>query len=159
MSSSAEKILYRKAALIFEELGFLMPQSDRNQEPLSAYSGACVSFHGPFPGCLLVLLNPEALSLLSSNMLGRENSPDETLEQDALREIANVICGNTLPAIFSLKDKFQLDAPQIFTDSDTFRVESDYSLIAQVSVPFNCGQADVALYADSEATSLLETRE
>jgi hypothetical protein len=159
MSSSAEIILYRKAALIFEELGFLMPQSDRGQELLSAYSGACVEFNGPFPGCLLVLLNPEALSLLSSNMLGREDSPDESLEQDALREIANVICGNTLPAIFGINDKFQLDAPKIFTDSYSFQVESDYSLIAQVSVPFNCGQADVALYAESKAASLLEARE
>jgi CheY-specific phosphatase CheX len=156
MSSSAEKILYRKAALIFEELGFLMPQSDRGQEPLSECSGACVAFSGPFAGRLLVLLSPEALSLLSSNMLGREDSPDETLEQDALREIANVICGNTLPAVFGDKGKFQLDAPVIFSESDPFQNESDYRRIAQVSVPFDCGQADVLLYVENKAASLLD---
>jgi CheY-specific phosphatase CheX len=156
MSSSAEKTLYRKAALIFEELGFLMPQTDRGQEPLSSCSGACVGFKGPFSGCLVVLLSPQALSLLSSNMLGLENTPDETLEQDALREIANVICGNALPAVFGAKEQFQLDAPKIFTESDSFQVPSGYSLIAQVSVPFDCGQSDVALYAESKAASLLE---
>jgi hypothetical protein len=155
MSSSAEKILYRKAALIFEELGFLMPQSDRGQEPLSSCAGACVGFKGPFSGCLLVLLSPDVLPMLSSNMLGQAESSDETLEQDAFREIANVICGNALPAVFGVKESFLLAAPIIFPKSDSFPIDSNYGRIAQVSVPFDCGQADVILYAEDKATAFL----
>jgi CheY-specific phosphatase CheX len=156
MSSSAEKILYRKAALIFEELGFLMPQSDRGQEPQVNSAGACVSFNGAFKGCMLVLLSPEALSLLSSNMLGHEGSPDEMVEQDALREIANVICGNSLPAIFEVKEPFRMEAPKIFTDSDSLQIDPDFSRVAQICVPFDCGQSDIILYAASKAASSLE---
>jgi CheY-specific phosphatase CheX len=156
MSSAAEKILYRKAALIFEELGFMMPQSDNGQElPINSLC-ACVSFDGPFKGCLLVLLSPEALSMLSSNMLGRSYSQDEMVEQDALREIANVICGNSLPTIFEVKEPFRMESPKIFANSDSLTIEPDFSRIAQIGVPFDCGQSDIILYAESKAVSSLD---
>lgn len=156
MSSSAEKILYRKAALIFEELGYLMPQSDSGQEPQVNSVGACVSFDGPFKGCLLVFISPEALSMLSSNMLGRAGSPDEMVEQDALREVANVICGNSLPTIFEVTEPFRMETPMIIANSDSLRIKPDFSRIAQIGVPFSCGQSDIILYAESKAVLFLE---
>jgi hypothetical protein len=155
MSSSAEKILYRKAALIFEELGFLMPQADRGQEPQTYSSGACVHYDGPFKGCLLALLSPQVLSVLSSNMLGNDDSSDESVEHDALREMANVICGNSLPAIFGDKEPFRLSSPEVFSDLDALPIDSDYTRVAQICVPFDCGQADIILYAESRAAALL----
>jgi hypothetical protein len=151
MVSSAEKILYRKTALIFEELGFLMPKSDRGFESHFSTSGTYISFNGPFSGRLLLLLNAEALSTLSCNMLGLDKPPDEATEQDALGEIANVICGNALPAVFGLSAVFRLEPPQILTQSDAALFESEYRRIAKVCVPFNCGQADVAIYAEKSA--------
>jgi hypothetical protein len=156
MSSSAEKILHRNAALIFKELGYLMPQSDSGQRPQVNSVGACVSFDGPFKGCLLVFLSPEALSMLSSNMLGRESSPDEMAEQDALREVANVICGNSLPTIFGVKEPFRMEAPIIFVNFDSLQIEPNFSRVAQIGVPFDCGQSDIILYAESKAVSSLE---
>jgi hypothetical protein len=157
MDSSAEKVLFRKAALIFEELGFLMPKSDRGLESQLATSGAYISFSGPFSGCLLVMLNEEALSTLSCNMLGLDKPPDETIEQDALGEIANVICANALPAVFGHREIFRLEPPQSLAESDSAQFESEYCRIAKVCVPFGCGQADVVLYAEKRAASLVDT--
>jgi len=111
MNSSAEKILYRKAALIFEELGFLMPRSDNAEISQADRISAIVQFNGPFSGCLLVSLGPDMLALLSSNMLGEEGQSNTILERDSLGEIANVICGNALPAIYGFEPVFHLDAP------------------------------------------------
>ena len=150
MDSSAERILYRQAALIFEELGFLMPQSEQGIVPQRAKTSVYISFTGPFSGCLLVTLNAEALAALSSNMLGLENEPDETLQEDALGEIANVICGNILPDAFGLNEVFRLAPPHALAEKDSARFESCFSRIAQISIPFSCGQTDIVLYADKE---------
>jgi CheY-specific phosphatase CheX len=115
-----------------------------------------LQYSGPFKGCLLVLLSPEVLSILSSNMLGRDDSPDESVEHDALREMANVICGNSLPAIFGDKEPFHLGAPEVFSELDSLQIDSDYTCVAQICVPFDCGQADIILYAESKAAALLE---
>jgi CheY-specific phosphatase CheX len=137
----------------------MMPQSDNGQElPINSV-GAYVSFDGPFKGCLLVLLSPEALSKLSSNMLGRSYSQDEMIEQDALREIANVICGNSLPTIFEVKEPFRMGSPKIFANSDSLPIEPDFSRIAQIGVPFDCGQSDIILYAESKAVSSLDAEQ
>jgi hypothetical protein len=104
-----------------------------------------------------VILNAEALSTLSCNMLGLDKLPDETIAQDALGEIANVICGNVLPAVFGLKEAFRLEPPQILVESDPARFEFEYCRLANICVPFSCGQADVVLYAGKSAASLLDT--
>jgi hypothetical protein len=148
MRNSAEKILYRKAALIFEELGFLMPNSDQGFEPKTSSSGAYIPFTGPFSGCLLLIMNSEVISTLSSNMIGPGRQVDEAIRQDALGEIANVICGNALPAVFGSKEVFHLEAPRFVGDSDITQFMPAYSRIAAARIPFNCGHAEVVLYAE-----------
>ena len=152
MSHSAEKVLYRKAALIFEELGFLMPQSDISDDFQMDSPGAFVPFHGPFTGCLLISLTGEILSTLSSNMLAQEKPAGRQMEEDALRELANVICGNTLPAIFGLKQVFHLDTPSIYQNVQSVPELSEYSQIARVAIPFENGQADISLYTERAGT-------
>ncbi|MBN2321134.1 MAG: chemotaxis protein CheX [Acidobacteria bacterium] len=149
MNHSAEKILYRKAALIFEELGFLMPQSDVCDNFQMDNPGSFVTFHGPFNGCLLISLTGEILSNLSSNMLGQEEPASKQMEEDALRELANVICGNALPAIFGLKEVFHLDTPSFCQNMQSVPKLSEYTTVAKVAIPFENGQASIFLYAES----------
>jgi CheY-specific phosphatase CheX len=151
MNNAAEKILYRKAALIFEELGFLMPRSENSQMDPSDSISAMVTFKGPFSGCLLVSLSPQMLSLLSSNMLGEEGRSNKLLEQDSLREIANVICGNALPAIYGFEPVFHLDAPALLDDPDSILHNSDYRKEAQVHISFDSGRAAVSILVDKNA--------
>lgn len=153
MSNSTEKILYRKAVLIFEELGFLMPTSDGDIGSPQNCRTAMVAFKGPFSGCLLVSVSSEILPILSSNMLGEQGSSAQTLETDALCEITNIICGNVLPAIYGFKPVFHLDAPELIEDADLSRVTAAYKEVSQTRIGFDAGQAEVRLFADSDAAA------
>jgi chemotaxis protein CheY-P-specific phosphatase CheC len=153
MNNSAEKILYRKAALIFEELGFLMPRSDAGEYTRAGSNHARVSFNGPFSGCLLLSLSSEILPHLSANMLGEQGVSGTSLEQDALCEVANVICGNVLPAIYGFEPIFHLNAPQSIDESDFVEMESTYHRAARVNITFDAGHAEITLLVDkSQAT-------
>ncbi len=151
MNSSAEKILYRKAALIFEELGFLMPRPDGGGLSQNGSTNAVVCFKGPFSGYLLVSLSTEILSQLSSNMLGDEETSNEVLQQDSLREIANVICGNALPAIYGFEPIFHLDAPTICDNDFSPNRGTPYTQAAQVRLSFDIGTAEISLFVESSA--------
>ncbi len=145
MNNSAEKILYRKAALIFEELGFLMPRSDNGEISNSSSTSAMVAFRGPFSGCLLVSLSLRMLPQLAANMLGEETASNASLEQDSLGEIANVICGNALPAIYGFDSIFHLDAPVLIEEPDSVIHCPEYKKEGQVNISFDSGQAMLAL--------------
>jgi len=150
MSNSAEKILYRKAALIFEELGFLMPRSDAGEFSNTECSHAVVSFSGPFSGCLFLSLSTEILPQLSANMLGEQGDSGAKMEQDALCEVANVICGNVLPAIYGFEPVFHLDAPRSVEQSDFADLISPLHQAAKVNITFDNGHAEVALFVDKD---------
>ncbi len=148
MTNVAEKILYRKAALIFEELGFLMPQPENGGDASSETVHAAVSFNGPFSGCLLVSLNSGILPQLASNMLGGAESSERTLNEDALCEVANVICGNALPAIYGFDSIFHLNAPELIDASRLEILESTFQRSATIHISFDSGHAKVALFVD-----------
>jgi CheY-specific phosphatase CheX len=146
MNSQAEKILYRKAALIFEELGFLLPRAESYAADGAAFLSATVPFQGPFCGFLLVSISQEVLAALATNMLGDNRQSDEFYEKDALREIANVICGNALPAIYGAEKVFHLDAPVPFEESNSTNFESEYTQDAHISIGFEQGFAELTLF-------------
>jgi len=155
MNSSAEKILYRKAALIFEELGFLMPRSDSIEISQGDRISAAIHFNGPFSGCLLVSLSPDMLPQLSSNMLGDAEQSNEVLERDSLGEIANVICGNALPAIYGFEPVFHLEAPSLVEDPESVIQDPELKKEAEVRISFDNGYAAVMLLVDHDASSKL----
>jgi CheY-specific phosphatase CheX len=153
MNSSTEKILYRKAALIFEEIGFLMPRSDNSEISQSDLISAAVHFRGPFSGCLIVSIVPEMLTQLAANMLGDEAQSNELMERDSLGEIANVICGNALPAIYGFEPVFHLDAPSIVEDANELLDSSQYKKEAEVMISFDCGSVSIALLIENNASA------
>ncbi len=145
MNISAEQILYRKAALIFEELGFLMPRSETREHTHSECMGAVVSFSGSSSGCLLLSLSSQVLPVLTANMLGDDGCSDPSLEEDSLREIAHIICGNALPAILGTDSVFYLDTPALLDDPESLLNASEYDRIAHVNIAFDSGYAAVTL--------------
>jgi CheY-specific phosphatase CheX len=149
MSNSVEKILYRKAALIFEELGFLLPRAESSESDNSNYCSASVSFQGAFSGRLSVSLSPEVLADLAANMLGDDGRVGDAFEKDALRELSNVICGNALPAIYGAEKIFHLDAPEISDGNNSANDEARFTQAAQVNIGFDCGSAEIKLFVDN----------
>jgi CheY-specific phosphatase CheX len=113
-----------------------------------------VSFKGAFSGCLFVSVSSTLLPLLSSNMMGEEGSIAQTLEQDALCEIANIICGNVLPAIYGFKLVFHLDAPVLMDTSHISQIKTAFKEVSRANIGFDSGSAVVALFADSAAADI-----
>ena len=71
-------------------------------------------------GSLALRVSRAMLPTLAANMLGLENprlaSPAQ--QQDALKEIANVICGNLLPHLTSPTDVFSVHEPRFLEDAE-----------------------------------------
>jgi len=141
MSKKLETELYKAATLTFEELGFLLPTPEIDEQQLNAQVEAAVSvdFDGPFAGKLLVRLCGGLLPIIAANMLGEEDAPSKSLQYDALGEIANVICGNMLPGIAGSEDVFHVSAPKLAESTDL-------PPVAEVQVGLGLGRADLLLF-------------
>jgi CheY-specific phosphatase CheX len=148
MNDKIARALYRAAALTFEELGFMFPSSEL--DPLQKYASVdaigCVDFEGPCDGRLVVRMCGGVLPVLASNMMGELNPPGPQLENDALGEIANIICGNLLPSLAGVKEVFQLKTPRVMSLNEPLPPLPDHSPTAQVQVGLEEGRADLILF-------------
>ncbi len=136
--------LYNSAAMTFEDLAFMLASSEAAEMHSDAqYTGtSSVGFSGRYIGTLFIsAYGSELLPSLTANMLGDFEPPTEQQQRDALGEVANVICGNVLPAITSPQDVFDLDAPQFSTEL----VTPDSGTQVQVSLPLDEGRVDIVL--------------
>ncbi len=57
---------------------------------------ALIGFEGPERGCMLIDASGDLADAIASNMLGADQVT-RTLQEGALCEVANIICGNTVP--------------------------------------------------------------
>jgi chemotaxis protein CheY-P-specific phosphatase CheC len=144
MGNRLESELFKAATLTFQELGFLLPTPEINEQQLNAQVEGAVSveFEGPFSGELLVRVCGGLLPIIAANMLGEEGEKvsSKSLQYDALGEIANVICGNMLPGIAGSKDVFRVNAPKIAENIDLLPP------VAEVQVGLGEGRADLLLF-------------
>lgn len=101
-----------------EKLAFLfaLPQEgkllEEAAEPLETVE---VSFSGSFSGRMHFGLSASVMAELAGNMLGAEDGAALAIEEqrDALKELANMICGNLLPAIGGREAEFSIGTPRI----------------------------------------------
>jgi CheY-specific phosphatase CheX len=147
MSKALEKALYKAAALTFEELGFMLPSPEIEEEQRAADAeiAVIVRFRGPVQGKLIVLLCGALLPTLAANMLGVESIPSLEQQHDALREVGNVICGNMLPLIAGTKPVFNVDLPQIVSDLNQLPSPPP---LASARIGIEEGRAELMLYVD-----------
>jgi len=83
-----------------------------------------VNFTGPVCGGVELSLPAGALPELALNMLGAEEGESFDTEQqhDALKELANVICGNLLPTLAGDAAEFSL-CPPLMVSGDSALIE------------------------------------
>lgn len=139
--------LYQAATLTFEELGFMFPIEAADPAGIAAKTCATVSvsFAGEFRGELILKVEKSVLPLMAANMLGEDTPPDEAMQMDALGEIANVICGNTLPMIGGKKSVFRLSAPKPVETTDQYGDAN-----AKALFDLDEGKAEVLLYLNRD---------
>ena len=173
MNQNLEKELYRTAALTFEELGFMLPTTELEEQQRAAPLEATVRvpFHGPCRGELMVRIYGNLLTTIVANILGDDTPMEKSMQRDAIGEIGNVICGNVLPALCGSTAVFKLGVPQTLEHavrenlakikpSNDWSLEelpkvklSDDSLVAKAELGLDQGRAELFLflYDDSKA--------
>ena len=99
-----------------EEMGFLFAMEAEPGEEKGADGVAVeVGFRGPYTGAVRLEMSAAVLPLLAANMLAMDGEPGRILQMDALGELANIVCGNVLPALAGPRAVFDLDRPSAVT--------------------------------------------
>ena len=117
MNAAISGILTDVVVDTLEKLAFLFaaPLEGPVPEDTRELATVRVRFSGPLCGGMQLSLSRSVLAELAGNMLGADDgsalSADE--QNDALRELINVICGNLLPMIGGGTAEFNIQTPFI----------------------------------------------
>ena len=139
MPADLEGALRHATVLTFEELAFALPTGGGTAAPAKSVS-AQVAFSGPFAGRVVLSVDAAMLPALAANMLGMDEPPPPADQWDALGELANVLCGNLLPAIAGGEHVFLLEAPAPGDEAGT--------PTAAVTVALDLGTVKATFYRD-----------
>lgn len=121
MNNPRRPSLGKIASESLEKLAFMFFMTDSFREPIPLQNAivAEVAFSGVFSGRLVVVMTETAVKEMASNMLGVDSDDVEPQQMnDALKESANIICGNWLPVIGGDEAVFNMDAPKILSVSE-----------------------------------------
>ena len=109
-----------------------------------------VGYRGTWQGRVVIRIYGEVLPALTANMLGEEGMPGVQLQRDALGEVANVICGNLLPAIAGT-EVFDLEPPRVWHRSAGPDQPLPPEPTAETQVGLEDGSAEIHLYVTPAA--------
>jgi CheY-specific phosphatase CheX len=159
MSSSLDSTLQQAAISTFEDLGFLFAEPEVAESEVAESEEAArpvpprvavrsrVDFVGPMRGQVVVDLSADVMRALAENMTGMDVGDDAAICHDAVGELANVVCGNLLPALAGPRAVFDLGAPRV---SEIPSPEEPSTPSASVRLGVEEGRAEVRLFLTSE---------
>jgi CheY-specific phosphatase CheX len=134
---------------------FLMSEEEAGETQTDQTVVASVEFSGPFTGALYVSAPTEMLDELAANMLGFEEGeagvPSETVKNDALKELLNVICGNLLPEIAGNEAVFKVHAPSVHPEPQIPATYRDQPQAGQARFYVEEGPLELVLFVDNHA--------
>ena len=148
MKIKVEKALNASALKTFEEACFMYPVPDLEdiQEKLPLEAAAEVKYRGDFTGRLLIETRGGLFQAIAVNMLSIQDPTGEQ-KTDALGEIANIICGNVIPALGGVSQGYRIEAPKIIPLSESQNNLLGEPLVWTV-INLNQGRADLKFYVD-----------
>jgi len=147
MTATLEQTLCSAAIYTFERMVFLLPDipPDEIQRRQNVQAVATIAFSGPARGRLQVYAGEGLLPRLTANMMGMDIAP-EALQLDALGEIANVICGQVLPALHPVS-AFEYMPPQVVTG--VCDANPDATPSARIELGLETSRAELLLFLDA----------
>jgi len=118
MNGTIRETLIDVFCRVLEQVAFAFGEETPKEElPAAEFSGylLCgIAFRGPFEGAIEMALPSELCRELAANTLGAEReSVAPEMAADALKEIANVTCGQWLTNVAGEKLVFDLSVPTI----------------------------------------------
>ncbi len=155
MEKELQDALSKVMFMTFEELGFVFPEAEMTMEQANAEAEIAIEtdFYGPFEGKVILQICGGLVEAISTNMLASDAPPAPHLQQDAMRELTNVVCGNLLPLIAGSKEVFHLKPPRIL-ELNGFSLDGR---IAETHIGIDQGRADAYLFVD-KPENLLKTK-
>jgi len=110
---------------------------------------ALVEFEGAAVGGMYISMAPELLDAIAENMLGIEEA-DTELKEGALCEIANIICGNTVP-VFAKEEKIcYIRPPRIVEGNENGAERFAGSGVEKLQIYLDEGVAEITLYYSTD---------
>jgi hypothetical protein len=142
-------------AQVAENLAFLMPVGELPPGTVEAWARVVeVPWRGPdgSRGRVFVCLDLGVAQAVAGNLLGRmPGEPVEDAEIDETsRELANVISGNLLPALYGTDHEFHLDPPLVVPPVDPGGRR-------EAALQFIEGQLVVAIDAEADNSRILRS--
>jgi CheY-specific phosphatase CheX len=132
----------------FEDLCFMYeaPELAQEQAEQPWATAAEVKFRGDFSGKLLLRVSPGLFQAVAARMLGTADLAPGQME-DALCELANVICGNIIPSIADGRSGLVIGIPRIASpDLQTHRRLG--SAVASCPLSLGEGRAEAVVFID-----------
>lgn len=152
MTIQVDNKLFKAAALTFETMGFMFPTLELNemQQVAQFDTGTFVNFDGPMKGRLSLKIYGDILPFITTEILGEDDAPPRSIQQDALGELINVVCGNLLPNMCDSSEVFKIEPPQ-FLEQDVFYVKSTNESENYVELGLASGKAilEVELFSQN----------
>lgn len=151
-----DKVLYRVAEDVLASLAFMLPMppeetSQQGNEKRWRTRAASVGFTGHASGSVMLAAWEEMLPQLAANMLGLpEGDPEVTAaqQQDALMELANVICGNLLTKIWGPEAVCILSPPRLLGQDQSAEAACDRPPVAIAQLHLCEGRMELYLFVD-----------
>lgn len=104
-----------------------------------------VTFNGAARGGIRIKVSPDLLDAIAANMLGVDEASDE-LKEGALKEIANIICGNTVPLFAKEDDVCLIGQPQIVETNQNPGIEYDEMQTESTLLYLDEGIAEITIH-------------
>lgn len=152
MSEQIKEILRRVAEDVMEKLAFLLSFGSEESSQSDTFAAASISFSGSVRGTLIMTISDQVLPQLAGNMLGLDDDEETTNEQqqDAVKELINVICGNLLPAISGKQHIFHIEPPRLVSEEiqsyiDALLLKNSTASLISVNLPLEDGECDLFL--------------
>ena len=148
-----DETLYQVAAETLESLAlmFLVSEEESPQADAACPKRAAVTFTGPFSGMLVLGASDGVLSELAGNMLGLPDMQVATpaQQEDGLKELTNVVCGNLLPAVAGDQPIFHISAPHVVERQG--QVSSDHLLAGAARLHAEAGTIELEFFVDERS--------
>ena len=151
MNNKLDQTLRDVAEEMFESLAFVLLMPDQDGPPSPGNSGkavASITFSGPFGGAIFLSISEQMLPMIAANMLGLDfdETPTNLQQQDAFKELLNVICGNLLPRIAGTEAVFDVHEPAIVPDGQVPQTHQQRPPVATAQLSLEDGTAELACF-------------
>ena len=158
MKTKIEKALLEASINTFEDVCFMYtaPELKDTQKNLTLEAASEVKFRGDFTGRLVIETRGGLFSAIAANILSSE-IPSSQKKKDALGEIANIICGNILPYLSHSRQGYKIESPTSLK-KDEIKKEMKEKPMAEITLNFNEGRADIKFYVDGYLAAKETTR-